>query len=490
MNNPHAAEMQIRRVSQTQVADAELADLGLPFLAALIRQVQARQAERDDSIVRWYQRDLIIKGHFELPSPITQEPMRPLGSVVLGHLSVFYQCFAPEEIWIGGTMLGAGFPLDSIYLPERRLVICWGHPVWSMTAQNALTLERIVAAFQAGTAKGLSSPASIVVLTGDSNFAHHMWNQLGALDAIANAGVATLDIIAIYEPLGRVQEIFPEQKCWSVTRKWAHETEGLNRVGVLFVPLGGSLVTASMQERLAQYIKRTVNARFLARPPNRTRFWISIRTRNRTATNQVELISGLCQAIAGQYPGCEIVLDGHSLPDDMHRLRAAGESVPMEAIDSDREILNAVKAATASRHVKCSIIDGVGLNILESIAIASTCAFYVCHHGTVQHKIGWFAPVPGVVHCNAETLRTHPAGWVADNAEGAVLPSYIPLELVEDVLGDVSGDPQQRELRHGNYRIIDLPGFNRFVLERMAEVIAPTKKAEETRRWYEFWRRT
>jgi hypothetical protein len=488
MNNRSHAEVQIRRVNQTQVADDELADLRLPYLAAMIRQVQARQAERDDRVVRWYQRDLITKGHFEIASPLTQEPMRPLGSVVLGNLSVFYQCFAPEEIWIGCTMLGAGFPLDSIYLPERRLVICWGHPVWSMTAQNALALERFVVAFRAEAANDVSSPASIVVLTGDSNFAHHMWNQLGALDSVANAGVATLDVIAVYEPLGRIQEIFAEQEGWKVTRKWSHETEGLNRAGVLFVPLGGSLVTASMQERLRRYIKRIVNCRFVPRRSNRPRFWISIRTRNRTATNQVELISGLCQAIAEQYPRCEIVLDGHSLPDDMYRLRPEGDSLGMGAIHSDREVAKAVKAAVASPRFKCSIIDGVGLNILESIAIASTCAFYVCHHGTVQHKIGWFAPVPGVVHCNAETLRADLAGWVADNAEGAVLPSYIPLELVEDVSGDVGGDPQQHELRHDSYRIVDLPGFNRFVLDRMAEVIEPTKQAEQARRWFEFWR--
>lgn len=489
MSDHFLPEVPVRRVDQTQVSDAELADLGLPYLASVIRQVQARQVERGDRVVRWYQRDLITNGHFELPSPMTQETMRPAGSVVLENLSVFYRFFAPEEIWIGGTMLGAGFPLDSIYLPKRRLAICWGHPVWSMNAQIAVSLERLVAAFAADAAHDVPSPPSIVVLTGDRNFAHHMWNQLGAMDRIADAGAPTLDVIAVHEPLGRIEEIFPEQGGWKVTRKSPHEVEGLNRSGVLFVPLGGSLVTASMQERLRRHIKRTVDPRFLSRRPGRPRFWISIRTRNRTATNQVELISGLCQAIAERYPRCEIVLDGHSLADDVYRLRAEGQPVPMEAIEGDREVLKAVEAELASRRSECSTIDGVGLNILESIALAGNCDFYVCHHGTVQHKIGWFAPVPGVVHCNAETLRANLAGWVADNAEGAVLPRYIPEELVEDVSGDCSGDPQQRELRLDNYRIVDLAGFNRFVLDRMAEVIEPTTQKEQPRRWFQFWRR-
>jgi hypothetical protein len=78
-----------------------------------------------------------------------------------------------------------------------------------------------------------------------------------------------------------------------------------------------------------------------------------------------------------------------------------------------------------------SLIDLTGCSLAEGIAHAGYAQFYICHHGTQQHKIGWLYPTPGLVHTNPSITATQPAGWVADQSEIAVAPAYLPIDLVE-----------------------------------------------------------
>lgn len=71
----------------------------------------------------------------------------------------------------------------------------------------------------------------------------------------------------------------------------------------------------------------------------------------------------------------------------------------------------------------------------ESIAYAHTADCYLSHHGSLQHKIGWIANCPGVVHSNKTVLNTprrFPAFWARQDT---VPPIYIDANAVDDVAG-------------------------------------------------------
>lgn len=74
----------------------------------------------------------------------------------------------------------------------------------------------------------------------------------------------------------------------------------------------------------------------------------------------------------------------------------------------------------------------VGCTLAESVLWANHVDLYFCHHGTTQHKVGWLANKPGVVHSNQGVL-SHPAYpeakgcWI--NCRNAI---YLPKSSVVD----------------------------------------------------------
>jgi hypothetical protein len=55
------------------------------------------------------------------------------------------------------------------------------------------------------------------------------------------------------------------------------------------------------------------------------------------------------------------------------------------------------------------IVNVGGLGVLDTITLAQLADAYFCHAGTVQHKIGWTANRPGLIHGNrgSRSARQH-----------------------------------------------------------------------------------
>jgi hypothetical protein len=92
-----------------------------------------------------------------------------------------------------------------------------------------------------------------------------------------------------------------------------------------------------------------------------------------------------------------------------------------------------IDALPASARQSVFIVDTTDLQLAEAIAFASVANFYICHHGTQQHKIGWIYDVPGVIHASPSVVKSQPAHWVQSQSEGSVLPVYVPDHLVKFV---------------------------------------------------------
>ena len=108
----------------------------------------------------------------------------------------------------------------------------------------------------------------------------------------------------------------------------------------------------------------------------------------------------------------------------------------------------------------------MGLSLLESIDLSALAQFYFCHHGTVQHKIGWIAGCPGVVHSNRRVLEQSPGAWVEAQAPGTPRPIYIPADYVRDA-PPIPGGADGQASDPSNYRIVDVPGVVDFVMREL-----------------------
>ena len=185
--------------------------------------------------------------------------------------------------------------------------------------------------------------------------------------------------------------------------------------------------------------------------------WLSVRTRNRTATNQRDMLAALGRAFLDRFPKGAIVIDGHSFPFDYERepsyVKDIAESVCAEDMAEASPLADLLQPAGGETRVFLA----VGLKINESLLLARRANLYVCHHGTVQHKVGWFNAVPGLVHCNRKVLADRPAAWVASKSELALRPTYIPIELVEDV--PLEGEKRLKATltNQDNYTLVDIP---------------------------------
>jgi hypothetical protein len=94
-----------------------------------------------------------------------------------------------------------------------------------------------------------------------------------------------------------------------------------------------------------------------------------------------------------------------------------------------------------------------GRDLAEAITLAGKADYYVCHTGTLQHKIAWLHNTPGTVHANRAGLQPAAAGWLAKQLEGGRPPALVSRDRVEDL--DSIRTPN-RVVRNRDYRIVDI----------------------------------
>ncbi|AGU47942.1 hypothetical protein VAPA_1c08220 [Variovorax paradoxus B4] len=450
----------------------EIAALGVPYLAHLIDDLEEKQAKHGERIGRWYQRDLLRKGRFVVRSVWDNEPVQATQSVLLEDKTIAYGFGPALNFWLFAGSFGEGAPIQGIYLPQRAILVNLGHEAWGVTETHVRKAMTIFNSLPLDMDR-ISGPTPSLV-TGDASFAHHIWNQLGALDRLIadepEFALERTNVVVMQEPLGPLAELFDDCPNWKIRYVHSSRVQQLNCRDTLFVQLAGMLVTEGAKARVFKYVERAVDLpEAVVRRNPAGRFWLSIRTRNRTITNQVQFLTELANSLIEEYPGCDIVLDGHSLSEDDYRLVELGDSSNHAIAAADADVAAKVIKRLVQRDSK--IYQTAGRPLSEALALARTCDFYVCHHGTVQHKIGWFTWVPGVAHANTRVTRSKPALSVAAQTEGSPPPSYLPVELIEDEASNARSALADA-LKHENYTIVSVDEACRFVLSEIKATTA------------------
>ncbi|MBD3816279.1 MAG: hypothetical protein IE913_07480 [Halothiobacillus sp.] len=197
-----------------------------------------------------------------------------------------------------------------------------------------------------------------------------------------------------------------------------------------------------------------------------------MRTRNRTITSQKDVLARLIGDYLRHGDDRMVIIDGHSLPfdhdGDAHYIQDMNNGIAHDDMVEADHIVAAVKSALPDAR----IVQFVGRKIHESIAVGRHAGFYFCHHGTVQHKLGWFSHVPGLVHCNRDILEILPAHWVQQQSEVAALPVYLPIDLIAQASQDQGADALHAHLHHDDYRITDVDRVSQIIAQFAEDVEA------------------
>lgn len=306
-------------------------------------------------------------------------------------------------------------------------------------------------------ARSARRPAMLVL--GHENFAHQFWNELPALEAwlqtATDKKIADTPLYLSGEPLGPIRAMFPRLSA-------AKLYDGISSSEIpMFVRLGGKRVPANVRKIVCDFVITrgdTPPAAHLQRILMRgfPRVWMSVRHGSRTPDNQADFVRAVVRQLLKRYPDAAVVFDGFSFPDgffsDPRTTDLRARFLERSVIDKD--FIDAVIDDICSEHgpdVATRLCTTSELSLSEAICVAGVCNLYVCHGGTLQHKIAWFHNIPGIVHTAA--LDQGYALWCAGQIEGTIIPEMLPPDLSAPTSAPKN---RQNKPRNYNYHIADV----------------------------------
>lgn len=430
--------------------DADQADLeqatkcGIPHLGQFLYYVRMLQSGEEEAYGRRYQIETIRHGELRLPSPFTGEFVSSTRSFVVPKSVIFYFRGAPD-FYVAASRLSQGYPLNGVFLPCARLMVVWDEGKKGPRSLGIRHLQDLMA--QRALDSSPTGTTRLTAIMGSDNFAHHLWNELSALEnLLSKYGTGPLaELVVRSEPLGRIERIFPE-----IAHLRIHRGQHTPTPGTLYVRLGGYRISEAARNRLLQHARReaseAANTQIRRiKEAGGPVFWLSVRTHNPTLQNQREVISAICRRLLGSCAACTILLDGFSLPEHWSAVAGDRQESYHASAEASRIEIDAIIRELSSAKVRNfqQVINIGGIRLLDSISLAELADVYFCHAGSVQHKIAWTANKPGIIHTYRKQMLKNPVSWHAERLDGAVPPLALPVNMIEDVESDA---------REKNYR--------------------------------------
>lgn len=446
--------------SQSTDAVPELPHSGefLRQMKSIIEQSKARniaEFQRSNSAIKPY---LVI-------CPTTGRICSPVRTIVTRDKTVFIEYDGIPAFWLALSNLAKGYPPSALYFEPEDVLFKFDDSVWGVREPHIAELRHAISDLQFEPSLTLEKGQNLLI-TGDQNFAHVLWNQLPALvDILGNEAYSDAKVAVTHEPLGPLERLVPGLTSDRVIRLSPFML--LNEVNraQAFINTPGSLkIPSEIMERVKLVCTELSSPRAQAignsiDQSNCPTVWISLREHERTAGNQKELVELLIRRIFETYDSINIVLDGFSLPNDIidnydysEEFRPMAEKTALLA----ENIIENIQAMVPPVESK-KIYNTCGMSVSDSLFLSMKANFYFCHHGTVQHKVGWLANCYGMVHSNTEVIDSKPEQWAASMIEGGVVPVYVKRAFVQDVVvAGLQSDDRIRELRRGNYVFLNI----------------------------------
>lgn len=466
----------------------------LLHLGAFLARLDALNDTVAPRLSRSYQVEILQKGRFELVSPWTGAALAPVDCYIannsplgFGDLVIAYRFQCVSTFWLITGIVKDGFPINEVFLPETGDVLWELYPGVSCNLEVRAKLKALEDRIPGDTAK-----APPVLLLGHPNFAHTIWNELPGLAALEEQGARFCDgltVESLCQPIMSFEDGFGSL---GLPHRPVRDLASL--LGLqprLYTRIGSTRISCTFRSKLQRTIRRCRSERATGHTERRLHschpvVWLSVRLDSRTAVNQEAFLHELVQRVVARYPRAGIVLDGFAFPDDFaNPMYLADSGAEFEAsllgVNGENVIslggLLAAREREVTRYIAklgrelsgkmgCPVVSTSGLTLTNAIYLAGLADYYVCHAGTLQHKIGWVYNTPGIVHSNTEGIARGADGWMANQVEGGRKPALLDAGLVSNADTTIRAFNQVE--RNRDYRIDDIDSAVSQVLCDMA----------------------
>lgn len=385
-------------------------------------------------VLRRYQADVLDRGEITAISPFNggQVTSRYSAAGVRGQNAYYFSGADAFWLLVQRGSFQFGHPLSEMIGPTGEWLHLWRRKTVSRSLGDD-EFGRLIAASRRAVDKIPDGGRSTALVLGHENFAHLFWNELPALhmwlETVSDETLEKTTLALTGEPLGPLCEMYP-RLALARHGELAHAPRSLP----LHVRLGGQRVPTEVRD----HVRRFVDARgdtprvaallkIIAR--GFPRVWISVRHGSRTPDNQTEFLLAVVRRVLLVFPLAAIVFDGFSFPAGFFGDSRTKNfrSQFQERASVDRSFMEFLIGEIGREHgseIASRLCTTSGLSLPEAINVAGSCSFYLCHAGTLQHKIAWFHDVPGVVHTAPNDHKY--ALWCASFIEGAIEPKLLP----------------------------------------------------------------
>jgi len=354
-----------------------------------------------------------------------------------GHGFVFYRFSSTEIFYLITGYPWSGFGKIGFYFPSSEIIIGYLPSFGDGRGDAAVNLFKAYSVAHVALVNDYIKKVSLkksAIWVGHHNFAHHYWNDLPAIETALEEGLlkSVSRLFVTYETLGPLKSIFPEIPENLVKKiKPAELFRATLAENMFIIRIGKNYITQGVANRVLKLSKLMCMPKILeevqqARKQNFPLLWVSVRVGNRTWRQQEEGLVRIISELYLVYPKLGVVFDGFSIGHGM-KISTITKNMIERLHDEVKRIRQRVPQEVA-------FYDTVGCGIHESIVWADQIDLYICHHGTLQHKVGWIANKPGVVHTNRVThTMINEVEQATFARENAVIPVYINPDFVKDV---------------------------------------------------------
>lgn len=390
--------------------------------------------------------------------PITGDILKSNQSVVIKRSVIFYRFTGAKVFYLITSNLGTGFNKDTIYFPDRDLIVRYEKHQYGFLEEHLVILKAITVCnyhIFSNYFYNEKAKKNLAVMIGHSNFAHHLWNELSGLERLCKENLLNNieQFFVFREPLGKINHIFPEinqEKInyidvnssflqQAITDDYSFEViEEIVSKQYFFVNIGDKFITDSLARKLLKISSDEVNlsTKKTIEEAQKSYFpllWISIRNNDRTWNDQYNGLIKIIGSLFQDYPKLGVIFDGFSIPTDYlaSELKCELSLSEIKMIEEQKELINKIISQLDSQ---IKIYDIVGCSLFEANLWAHAIDLYLCHYGTLQHKVGWLALKPGVVHLNAKLAASNAAKFRAYGVrEYGISPKFIDASYIKDL---------------------------------------------------------
>ena len=360
----------------------------------------------------------------------------------MANLNVIFYRFESIEVFYLIVAGLDGFKKNAMYFPRQEIVVKTGIP-WTFEEADLIELQTRMVSNLHACHRYLSNynvaDKKVAVCIGFFHFAHHLWNDLPGIGRLVSKGmIDSIDkFLVLREPLGDIKQIFSEICGGKVERKTTTDAifDEIVTNNYFVVRVGNSVVTSDTVTRVYEVAKTNSQPETLikvehARRQHSPLLWIGIRVGSRTWLNQEDGLARLIDALHMKFPGLGVVFDGFSVPADRSAELSDNREYDEILRQENRVVSDIIERLTKHQRETPGIFNVIGSSIYDANVWAHAIDVYVSPYGTIQHKEGWFASKPGIIHTNTTALK-NPVIWAV--IENEIKPHYVRRAAVSDV---------------------------------------------------------